>query len=127
MVNPKILIVDDEPEILKSVSLRLKSKGYDVLTASDGFQATNTAMSENPSLVILDICMPAGDGHEVVKQLRVSERTRHIPIIFLTARTSEEDYRQAVECGVERYITKPFQPEKLMTAVEELLFSGQNK
>lgn len=127
MVNPKILIVDDEPEILKSVSLRLKSKGYDVLTASDGFQATNTAMSENPSLVILDICMPSGDGHEVVKQLRVSEQTRHIPIIFLTARTSEEDYRQAVECGVERYITKPFQPEKLMTAVEELLLDGQKK
>jgi DNA-binding response OmpR family regulator len=121
MLKRKVLVVDDEKDIVKCLSTRLEMNEYEVLTASDGFQATKTAMSENPDLIILDIGMPSGNGHEVVRCLRGDANTCRIPIIFLTAHTSEEDYRKAVENGVERYITKPFRAESLMAAVDELL------
>lgn len=121
MLKRKVLVVDDEKDIVKCLSMRLEMNEYEVLTASDGFQATKTAMSENPDLIILDIGMPSGNGHEVVRCLRGDAKTCRIPIIFLTAHTSEEDYRKAVENGVERYITKPFRAESLMAAVDELM------
>jgi two-component system alkaline phosphatase synthesis response regulator PhoP len=121
MLKRKVLVVDDEKDIVKCLSMRLEKSEYEVLTAHDGFQATKKAMSENPDLIILDIGMPSGNGHEVVRCLRAEESTCRIPIIFLTAHTSEEDYRKAVESGVERYITKPFRAESLMAAVEELM------
>jgi len=121
MSKAKVLVVDDEQEILWGLSTRLKQNHYDVLTANDGFQATRTAMREMPDLIILDIGMPLGNGHEVVRCLRKDDNTRDIPIILLTAHNSERDYRQAVKFGVERYITKPFKGETLMKAVEDLL------
>lgn len=116
----KILIVDDEPEIVKAVSMRLTANGYDVITAMDGQQATTMALNENPDCIVLDIGMPAGSGHVVVERLRASAKTMSTPIIFLTARTSEKDYRQALGMGVEKYITKPFDPDDLVAAVAEL-------
>jgi len=116
----RILVVDDEPEIVKTVGLRLKASGYEVLTAGDGIQATSIAMHDHPDVIILDIGMPAGDGHLVAKRLRDSVKSM-IPIIFLTAHTSKEDYEKAFEEGVAKYITKPFRPEELLAAVEELM------
>jgi DNA-binding response OmpR family regulator len=121
MAKGRILVVDDEPEIVRSVSMRLKSNGYEVLAATDGVQATTTALRELPDLIILDIGLPAGSGHVVVKRLRDSIKTAQIPIIFLTAHTSEQDYQQAFERGVEQYITKPFRPEDLIYAIESML------
>jgi len=126
MLKQRVLVVDDEKDIVNCLSMRLEKNEYEVLTASDGFQAAKTAMNETPDLIILDIGMPSGNGHEVVRCLRADEKTCHIPIIFLTAHTSEEDYRKAVENGVERYITKPFRAESLMSAVEELLKQSRN-
>lgn len=120
MSKGKVLVVDDEPEIVKTVSLRLKAHGYQVVTAYDGLQATSVALKEDPDVIILDIGMPAGDGHLVAKRLRDSA-PRLIPIIFLTAHTSRGDYEQAFEEGVAKYITKPFRPEELLAAVEELI------
>ena len=124
MAKGKILIVDDEPEIVHSISMRLKSNGYEVLAAADGVQATTTALRELPDLIILDIGLPAGSGHVVVKRLRDSMKTAQIPIIFLTAHTSEQDYQAAFERGVEQYITKPFRPEDLIYAIESTLQSA---
>ncbi|MFH1845552.1 MAG: response regulator [bacterium] len=121
MCKAKILVVDDEAEIVKSVSMRLRSAGYDVYSATDGMQATNVAMKELPDLLILDIGMPAGSGHVVAERLQNNGRTARIPVIFLTARTSESDYERALENGVAKYITKPYHPEVLLSAVEELL------
>ncbi len=121
MSKGRILVVDDEPEIVKGIAIRLKSCGYDVLTAMDGRQATNLAIKEQPDLIILDIRMPGVSGHLVVQRLRNSVKTCHIPVIFLTAHTSEQDYRQAIERGVEKYITKPFQPEELMAVIDLLM------
>ncbi len=121
MSKGKILVVDDEPEIVRSVSMRLTASGYDVISAMDSLQATNLAIREHPDLVILDIGMPAGGGHVVVERLRENANTFATPVIYLTARTTAEDYQKAREGGVEKYMTKPFDSAELLGAVEEIL------
>ncbi|MFH1998665.1 MAG: response regulator [Planctomycetota bacterium] len=121
MSRGKILVVDDEQEIVISLSMRLKANQYEVITANDSYVATKKATQEYPDLIILDIGMPCKSGHEVVKTLRQNAKTRDIPVIFLTAHTSSKDYKEAIENGVEKYITKPFLPEELMGAIDELL------
>ena len=118
MCKGRILVVDDEPEIVRSLTLRLNAAGYHVQSAMDGLSATKKAIEEQPELIILDIGMPAGNGHVVVERLRNIGETSHIPIIYLSARSSAEDYRQAREGGVCKYITKPFDSEILMAAIE---------
>jgi len=120
MSKGKILVVDDEPEIVKSVSMRLSANGYETVVAMDGIQATSMAVKEQPDVIILDIGMPAGDGHTIVKRLRNSAKTNCIPIVFLTARTSDEDHQKAYDQGVDKYITKPFDSEELVAAIDEL-------
>jgi len=119
MSEGTILVVDDEPEIVQSIALRLRSKGYDIHVASDGLEATKAAINLVPDLIVLDIGMPAGSGHVVVERLSNIELTSQIPIIFLTARAGEEDYNQAIATGVAKYITKPFDAEVLIAAIEE--------
>lgn len=121
MSKARILVVDDEPDIVRSLSLRLRSEGYDVSTAMDGLGATKKAIEEQPDLIILDIGMPAGNGHVVVERLSNISDTADIPVIYLTARTSADDYRKAREGGVSRYITKPFDTDILLTAVQDQL------
>nr|MEE4266696.1 response regulator [Candidatus Krumholzibacteria bacterium] len=118
MSKGKILVVDDEPEIVRSLTLRLGAAGYEVHSAMDGLGATKKAIEVQPELILLDIGMPAGNGHVVVERLRNIGETSHIPIIYLTARTSDEDYRKARDGGVCKYITKPFDSEVLMAAIE---------
>ena len=100
MNKGKVLVVDDEPEIVRAVSMRLMANGYEVITATDGNQATSIAMKERPKVIILDIGMPAGSGHVVAKRLRDSAITSSIPIIYLTARTDEKDFQKAFDLGV---------------------------
>ncbi len=121
MAKGKVLVVDDEPDIIRALTMRLRAAKYDVMEATDGATATMTAVKWLPDLVILDIGMPAGDGHTVAKRLRENVTTVGIPIIFLTARTDESDYSQAAEVGVNKYITKPFDSSELMAAVYELI------
>ena len=121
MQKGKVLVVDDEVDIVKTVTLRLKSRGYEVVAAMDGVQATNAAFREKPDVIILDIGMPAGDGHTVARRLSESPQTFDTPVIFLTARVNEKDYQKAVEEGVSKYITKPYKPEELLAAVDELM------
>lgn len=121
MLKGRVLVVDDEPDIVRSIAIRLQSAGYDVLTAMDGLQATNTAIKEMPDLIILDLGMPAGSGHVVVERLRGSVKTCNIPIIILSARTGYEDLQKSIEKGVEKYLTKPFKSEELIAAVDEFI------
>lgn len=121
MSKAKVLVVDDELDVVKTVSMRLKTLGYDVITAMDGLEATSKAMQEGPDVIILDIGMPAGDGHIVAERLKSSAKTCLVPIIFLTARTSVEDQQKAFKEGVEKYITKPFDPQELILAIEAVL------
>ena len=125
MSKGRILVADDEPEIVRSLTLRLNAAGYDVSSAMDGLSATKKAIEEQPELIILDIGMPAGNGHVVVERLRNIGETSHIPIIYLTARSTQEDYRKAREGGVCKFITKPFDSEVLLAAIESQIERNQ--
>ena len=125
MKPKKILLLDDEPDIIRAVSMRLRDAGYEVITAADGYEGTQVAFGKKPDLVICDISMPAGNGHEVVRRLKESDTTWDIPIIFLTASSDLEDMKKAIDSKVANYITKPFKPEELLTTVE-VIFSTRN-
>jgi DNA-binding response OmpR family regulator len=122
MEKKKVLLVDDELDILKSVGMRLKSEGYEVVTASDGVAATQLALRELPDLIILDIGMPAGDGHTVMHRIKNNAKTAGIPVIFLTARSGEMDMERAGDAGAAGYVTKPFNSQYLMALVKKALF-----
>lgn len=121
MDSVKVLIVDDEPDILEFLSYNLNKEGYEVLTASDGEEGIRVAEREHPQLVILDIMMPKMDGVEVCRHLRNKPEFDKTLIAFLTAR--EEDYSQiaALDVGGDDYITKPIRPRVFVSRVKALL------
>lgn len=121
MSRARILLVDDDPELLEAVRIRLRSAGYEVHTAADGVQATRLARLERPDLVVLDIGMPGGDGHTVANRLKNDPVTMLTPIVFLTARTHENDFERARRNRVDKYLVKPFQVDELVLAVDELV------
>ena len=117
-MDRKILIVDDEKNIVDIIAFNLKKEGYTVITAADGEEGVQKAMEENPDLILLDIMMPKMDGYEVCKKIREKKNT---PIIMLTARSDEKDELQGFQLGVDEYITKPFSPKILVARVEAVL------
>ncbi len=120
----KILIVDDERDIVKALMIRLQANGYGVVSAFDGAQGLFMAHKENPDLIILDIRMPAGDGFSVAERLRKSDDTSAIPIIFLTGSPERNSQERAQELGARFYIKKPYDPEELLDAVKRALETG---
>lgn len=121
MENTKILVVDDEPDILEILRYNLIKQGYTVVTASNGEEGIKIAEKEQPDLVILDIMMPKMDGVEVCRQMRMKPQFDQTIIAFLTAR--DEDYSQiaALDVGGDDYITKPIRPRVLVSRVKALL------
>lgn len=117
----KILIVDDERDIVRVLMIRLQTSGYDVVAAFDGAQGVFMAHKEKPDLIILDIRMPAGDGFSVAHRLRRSANTWAIPIIFLTGSPERGAEERAMEMGARFYIKKPYDPEELLDAVKRAL------
>lgn len=120
-VQQKILIVDDESDILTLLGYNLKQAGYKVLPAGDGPEALEMAESEHPDLILLDIMLPSMDGTEVCRRLKGNERTSAIPVIMLTAKGEEVDRIVGLELGAEDYITKPFSPRELVLRVKAVL------
>ncbi len=116
-----ILVADDEVDIVRAIKLRLNANGYEVVTANDGSEAIHVALSTHPNLMILDIGMPHGDGYTVAQKLLEQGETQSIPIIFLTARTSEVDRTRAYEAGTARYLTKPCVTQVLLDTVERAI------
>jgi two-component system KDP operon response regulator KdpE len=114
MKQPRILVVDDEPETLKYVSVNLRARGYDVRTAADGRSALNEFEKSVVDLIILDIMMPGIDGFEVCQTVR---RSSEVPIIMLSARGQEKDIVRALDLGADDYLTKPFGVEELLARV----------
>jgi len=117
----KILIVEDEESLLKLESILLTTKGYLVQGATTGLAALEAIASETPDLILLDIMLPELDGFEVCKQVKKNPQTRHIPIIFLSAKKTPEDLARSKEVGGDQYITKPFKSARVMEAIEKLL------
>ena len=117
----KILIVDDERDIVKGLMIRLQGAGYDVVTAFDGAQGVFMAHKEKPDLIILDIRMPAGDGFSVAQRLRRSTHTFTIPVIFLTGSPEASSEEKTRALGARFYIKKPYDPEELLDAIKRAL------
>jgi DNA-binding response OmpR family regulator len=117
-----ILVVDDEPEIVKLVRAYLQEAGYRVVTARNGREALSMARHEKPDLIILDLTMPEMDGLEFTRRLRQEKNT---PIIMLTARVHETDQVLGLEMGGDDYVTKPFSPRTLVARVRALLRRAQ--
>ena len=117
----KILIVDDERDIVKAVTIRLGANGYDVVSAYDGAQGVFLAHKEKPDLILLDIRMPSGDGFSVAEKLKQVSRTSRIPILFLTGSPEREAEEKALALGARFYIKKPYDPEELLDAVKRAL------
>ncbi len=117
----KILVVDDEPTIVRLMEFILARLGHQMLVATNGEDALEKVRTEQPDLVLLDIMMPRIDGYEVARTLRADPDTASLPIIMLSAKAQEEDIRKGVDVGVDNYITKPFSPEHLVHVVTAML------
>jgi DNA-binding response OmpR family regulator len=116
-MKKKILVVDDEDDILQFLELVLREKGYEVVTAAGGQEALTRAQIEKPDLVLLDIMMPQMDGWEVLKLLRVDDETAQIPVAMLSARTEAKDRVQGLQEGAVDYICKPFALQELLDKI----------
>lgn len=121
MANERILIVDDEEDVLELVRYNLDRSGYQIETASSGEEALTKARKSSPELIILDLMLPGIDGLEVCKKLKADVKTEHIPIVMLTAKGDEADIVTGLELGAEDYITKPFSPKVLVARVRRIL------
>ena len=123
----KVLIVDDEKELVKLVTFHMAIAGYDVLSAKNGIEALEICESEKPALVILDIMLPTIDGWEVCRRLKRNPRTMHIPIIMLTALSEIDDKLKGFGLGTDDYVTKPFSPRELVVRVKRVLARSEKK
>ncbi|MCX5701186.1 MAG: response regulator [Candidatus Omnitrophica bacterium] len=121
MENKKILVVDDEPDLVAFVKLRLEAHNYSVVTAKDGKEALSVFDKENPDLVLLDILMPKIDGLKVCQTIRKDPSKARIPIIMLTAKDRSDDIHKAKEVGANGYIVKPFEAATLLFEIKSLL------
>ena len=117
-----ILLVDDEPDMLKIAPFRLKSAGYKVITAEDGKTALQAASKIKPDLILLDLGLPDIDGLEVHRRLKAAKQTRSIPVIFFTAKYSPKATRARAILPVDGYIVKPYEPEQLVALIKEYLY-----
>ena len=117
----RLLIVDDEPNLLRAVAACLKAENYEVTTARSGREALVLLAESVPDLIVSDIRMPGMDGYQLVRQLRGSPRTALVPIIFLTAKDEKMDRIEGFRAGIDAYLTKPFEPEELIAVVNGIL------
>ena len=117
----RVLVVDDEADIVALVAYHLAKSGYRVSTASTGIDALEAARRERPALVVLDLMLPGLSGYEVLEQLRASEATRDIAVLMLTARREEQDRIRGLTLGADDYLTKPFSPQELVLRVAAIL------
>src|SRR5437762_11144735 len=117
----KILIVDDEIDVLEFIAYNLQKEGYRTITAKDGLEAIRIARQEKPDLIVLDVMMPNLDGYSTAEQLRSHKELRNALIVFLTARNDEESELKGFHVGADDYITKPIKPKLLVSRIKALL------
>ncbi len=115
--SKRVLVVDDEPNIVMTVADRLELNGYEVITAGDGMEALEKARNEKPDLIILDLMLPKMDGYKVCRDLKNDLEYKHIPIIMFTAKTMAADEILGLEMGADEYVKKPFELEELVKMI----------
>lgn len=117
----RVLVVDDEPDLIRILEFGLRAAGYQVEIAADGQEGLKKAREIRPDIILLDLMLPKLDGYKVCRLLKFDERYRQIPIIILSARTQEGDQNLAKEMGANRFITKPYEFSEILTHIEALL------
>ncbi len=122
--KPRILIVDDEPDLLSVLHFGLEVEGFEVLEASDGEQGLAMAREHAPDLIVLDLMLPRMDGYKVCRALKFDDRYRRIPIFILSARSGDTDRQLAMDVGADTYITKPYDMRDLVTRIRTRLDRG---
>jgi DNA-binding response OmpR family regulator len=121
MGKEKILIIDDEPDIVETLTLMLQARNYDVVTAMDGTEGLAKVKTERPDITLLDIMMPGMSGYDVCQKLKTSNDTKKMPVIMLTAKGENEAVMKARKAGADDYIVKPFNLPTLVNKVNKLL------
>ncbi|MFW5777138.1 MAG: response regulator [Spirochaetota bacterium] len=124
MAGERILVVDDEQDILELIRFNLEREGFTVFTVDTGEAALSQARRIRPELVVLDLMLPGVDGNEVCRRLRQDEATQAIPVLMLTARTEDSDIVAGLEVGADDYVTKPFSPRVLVARIRAILRRG---
>jgi DNA-binding response OmpR family regulator len=121
MERPKILIVDDDPDLRRAMKIRLRANHYDAVQASDGHSAIAMAQKEQPSLIILDLGLPAGDGFAVLKRLQDAGTLSRIPVIVLTGRGPQFNEQQAMQAGAAAFFQKPADDRELLEVIRTIV------
>ena len=116
----RVLIVEDEPNIVESLTFLLSRAGFDVAVETDGGKARGAVLNDLPDVLVLDVMLPGLDGFSILRQLRGDDRTRELPVIVLSAKGQREDQKTAAECGADQFITKPFANDAIVSAVRQL-------
>jgi DNA-binding response OmpR family regulator len=119
---PKILIVDDDPDLRQALRLRLRANHYDTVNAADGYSAIAQAYKERPDLILLDLGLPAGDGFVVLDRLQRDDKLSNIPVIVLTARDPQSTEQQVLEAGASSFFQKPADNAELLEVIRATLF-----
>ena len=115
-----VLLAEDEPNIVESLTFLLKRAGFQIKVASDGRQALDAALEQQPAVLVLDLMLPELDGYEVLRRLRADPRGEKLPVLMLTAKGQRIDRETALECGADLFMTKPFANSEITAAVVEL-------
>lgn len=125
-VKKRILLVEDEAHMMEMLKFRLVQSQYEVATASDGYSALSQVRTFKPELIILDLMIPKIDGYTICRLLKFNEEFRRIPVMILSARSTEEDIRRGMQMGADAYVTKPYDPAALLEKIKELLARDPN-
>jgi len=119
-MTKRVLLAEDEPNIVESLTFLLDRAGFEVTVETDGRRTLDAALDDVPDILILDVMLPELDGYEVLRQLRSDRRTDKLPVVMLTAKGQQEDRETALACGADLFITKPFANAEVIAAVKKL-------
>lgn len=118
-VKKRILVVDDNPQLVDLLRIRLEYSGFEVLTAFDGKEGLDKARNDNPDLIILDVMLPKMNGYKVCRLLKFDQKYKHIPIVMLSSRAKESDAAFGIQTGANEYVFKPYDQKKLIEIVNK--------
>ncbi|MBI5699481.1 response regulator [Candidatus Saganbacteria bacterium] len=117
----KIMVVDDEPEILGILKFRMSSWGYEALTAASGKEALQAAEAKKPDLILLDVMMPGMSGFDVLRELKAKESTKNIPVIMITVAAAKHEVDEGIKLGAAYYLSKPYDAQELLKRIQSIL------
>lgn len=126
-MNETILVAEDQPHIRALIQYKLRNSGYQVVAVEDGEAALQKATELKPDLILLDVMMPLLTGFEVLAALKGNEQTKSIPVLMVTAQSSEDEVLKGLEMGADDYVTKPFSPNELAARVKTVLLRRKKK